>query len=735
MTTETDRVELRQLLGGRLAKPFDYLGPHRIDSSADRWRIRAFVPGATRLRLRLIPTPPDAVRTFDQLHPEGLFETQFNSAGPPHYHLLSEFADGRCCETADPYAFRKLLSDYDLHLLGEGRHDRSYRKLGAHLESIGGIQGVRFALWAPNAESVCLTGEFNSWSRRRHPMHKHEGTGIWQLFLPQVLEGDRYKYLVRSADGEVEKTDPYGFFFEQPPKTAAVVFDPGRYQWNDQDWMEQRKSARPLDQPVAIYEVHLPSWKRVGEENRSLSYRELATELVAHVRHLRFTHIELLPLTEYPYSGSWGYQTTGYFAPTSRLGDPNDFRFLVDECHRNGIGVLLDWVPAHFPRDSHALARFDGTHLYEHADPREGYHPDWQTLIFDYGRNQVCNFLISSALMWLDEYHLDGLRLDAVSSMLYRDYSRQDGEWLPNRFGGRENLEAIDFLRRFNKVIHELHPGVMTVAEESTAWPNVSRPTHLGGLGFTMKWNMGWMHDSLAYMAQDPLNRKFHHQKLTFSLLYAFSENYVLPLSHDEVVHGKGSLLSKLPGDKWQKFAGLRLYLAYLYGHPGKKLLFMGAELGQWAEWDAENSLDWGLLDDDLHRDLSAYLRELNTLYRRESACWEIDHASQGFEWIDFEDRDQSIISFLRRGRGPDNWLVFVFNFTPVPRSGYRIGVPRRGCYRELLNSDSEIWGGSNQGNLGAVESEELEAHGQPFSLSLTLPPLGALIFKAEPSL
>ncbi len=626
-----------------------------------------------------------------------------------------------------------FITDYDLYLFNEGNNFRSYEKLGAHIIELNGIQGVHFALWAPNAESVSVIGSFNDWDPSAHPMSPIGSSGVWSLFIPDAKEGDLYKYHIRSHKNDTIriKSDPYGFFFEVRPKTATIIYNIDRYTWNDHEWMETRKRTDQLTKPFSIYEVHLGSWMR-KEDGSYLSYRELAERLIPYVQEMGFTHIELLPVTEHPLDESWGYQCTGYFAPTSRYGTPEEFMYFIDQCHQAGIGVILDWVPAHFPKDDFALRYFDGTCLYEHEDPRKGEHQDWGTLIFNYGRNEVRSFLISSACFWLDKYHIDGLRVDAVASMLYLDYSRKDGEWIPNIYGGRENLEAIDFIKKFNEVVHLYWPGAVTIAEESTAWPGVSRPTYLGGLGFTMKWNMGWMHDILEYFTKDPIFRKYHHSNLTFGLLYAFSENFVLPLSHDEVVHGKKSLLDKMPGDAWQKFANLRALLGFMFGHPGKKLFFMGGEFGQWWEWDCNSSLQWHLLQEEQHKKLHQYVKDLNRIYKTEPALYEVDFHHDGFEWIDFSDAQQSIISFMRKARMSDNFLIFVCNFTPVPRENYLIGVPEKCFYREVLNSDSSIYGGSNMGNLGGVIAVENPVHGRPYSIEITLPPLSVLIFKPE---
>jgi 1,4-alpha-glucan branching enzyme len=627
-----------------------------------------------------------------------------------------------------------MLSDDDLFLFNEGAHYRLYDKLGAHLLTVDGVKGTYFAVWAPNAKQVSVIGEFNGWDKSSHPLRPKGQSGIWEGFIPGVAKGTLYKYyLISHRRGyRVEKADPFAFYDETPPKTASVVWDLD-YSWGDQQWMEKRRAHNALDAPISIYEVHLGSWRRVPEEgNRHLSYRELAPKLAEYVEQLGFTHVEFLPVMEHPFYGSWGYQTTGYFAPTSRYGTPQDFMYLVDYLHQHDIGVILDWVPSHFPNDEHGLGYFDGTHLYEHGDPRQGIHPDWNSFIFNYGRDEVRSFLLSSALFWLDKYHVDGLRVDAVASMLYLDYGRKEGEWIPNKYGGRENLEAIAFLRRFNEAVYKESPGVQTIAEESTAWPIVSRPTYLGGLGFGLKWDMGWMHDTLEYMTKDPIYRKYHHNNLTFRLIYAFFENFVLPLSHDEVVHGKGSLLAKMPGDDWQKFANLRLLLGYMYAQPGKKLLFMGGEFGQWREWAHDESLEWHLLQYLPHSGLQQWISALNRFYRGQPALYELDFDSAGFEWVDCNDVEHSVLSLMRKRRSSDNPLVVVCNFTPTTHSNYRIGVPQPGFWRELLNSDARAYGGSGQGNLGGVEAAPIPLHGRPCSLTVTLPPLSTVFFKSS---
>jgi 1,4-alpha-glucan branching enzyme len=625
-----------------------------------------------------------------------------------------------------------FLTEQDLYLFNEGSHVRLYDKLGAHLGVVDGLEGTSFAVWAPSAERVSVVGEFNGWHGGRHRLRPRGTSGVWEGFVPDVEPGALYKFRItpRNGAGPHEKADPFAFACELPPKTASVVWELD-YEWGDRSWMETRGARNALDAPISIYELHVGSWRRVAEEKgRSLSYRELAEELAQYVGGLGFTHVELLPIMEHPFYGSWGYQTTQYFAPSGRYGTPQDFMFLVDTLHQAGIGVILDWVPSHFPADEYALASFDGTHLYEHADPREGRHPDWDSLIFNYGRHEVRSFLLSSALFWLDRYHVDGLRVDAVASMLYRDYSRVEGEWIPNEFGGRENLEAIDFLRRLNQEVYGAFPDVQTYAEESTAWPMVSRPTYLGGLGFGLKWDMGWMHDTLEYLHRDPIHRRFHHNELTFRAIYASNENFLLPLSHDEVVHGKGSLLARMPGDRWQQLANLRLLFAYQFAQPGKKLVFMGGELAQTGEWSHDGSVDWHLLDDDAHAGVRRLVADLARLYGDEAGLHELDCDPAGFEWIDANDASASVVSFLRRGSSAPDVVAVVCNFTPIVRRNYRLGVPEGGGWEELLNTDAVTYGGSGQGNLGGVEAVPVAFRGRPWSLVLTLPPLGALFLR-----
>ena len=734
---ETIPAELVEaIVRGRHGDPFAVLGPHALSRGRRVGMvIRAFLPRAAQVSV--VPLAGDLpARPMKRVHPEGIFEASFpgrKDAFP--YRLRWVDGAGAERETEDPYRFPSTLSDYDLYLLGEGAHYRVYDKLGAHLVTLEGTPGVRFAVWAPNARRVSVVGDFNAWDGRVHPMRLHPSNGIWELFIPGLGIGALYKFEVMAKTEEpmALKADPYAFAFESASKPASVVADLA-YEWGDAAWMGERGKMHFPDAPLAIYEVHLGSWRRGGEHGeRFLSYRELAQEMAPYVKEMGYTHVELLPITEHPFYGSWGYQTLGWFAPTRRYGMPQDFMAFVDILHQQGIGVILDWVPAHFPQDPHGLVYFDGSHLYEHEDPRLREHPDWGTRIFNYGRNEVANFLIGSGLFWLDRYHVDGLRLDAVASMLYLDYSRAPGGWIPNRYGGNENLEAIAFLKRLNETVYKEFPDVMTVAEESTAWPMVSRPTHVGGLGFGLKWNMGWMHDLLAYMSKDAIHRKFHHNNLTFGLLYAWHENFILPLSHDEVVHGKGSLHGKMPGDDWQRFANLRAFYTFMYGHPGKKLLFMGGEFGQTREWNHDACLDWDLLEmGPYHRGLRQLVRDLNGLYRSQPALHQVDFEPEGFRWIDCNDWEGSVISFLRLARNPGDFLVFVYNFTPVVRRGYRIGVPRGGFYREALNTDRGEYGGSNVGNDEGVPAEAVPHHGLPCSLLLTLPPLGALVLQPE---
>ncbi len=721
------------LFDGHHENPFEVLGPHEVVTAGRRaLAVRAYLPGSAQAWV--LDASQGMPQPMRQIHPAGLYEAicpLTTSHDNRRYQL--RVADQKGAETVghDPYAFPPLLTEFDLYLLGEGKHWTSYRKLGAQLRSVEGVQGVNFAVWAPNANGVSIIGDFNQWDARRHAMRKHLPSGIWELFVPGIGSGTIYKYHIRHRDQSFEKADPYGFAAELPPRTASKVADLDTYAWQDSRWLADRQRINGLDAPMAVYEVHLGSWKRPGDDpTRWLGYRELAHQLVDYCHEMGYTHLELMPVSEHPFTGSWGYQTVGYFAVTSRYGSPEDFMYFVDHCHQNGIGVLIDWVPAHFPRDAHGLRMFDGTHLYEHADPRQGEHPDWGTLIFNYGRDEVRNFLVSNALFWLDKYHIDGLRVDAVASMIYLDYSREEGQWVPNEFGGRENLKAISFLKEFNEQVHLQYPGTLTVAEESTAWTGVSRPTYLGGLGFSLKWNMGWMNDTLRYMRHEPVHRKFHHDELTFSLIYAFTENFALPFSHDEVVHGKGSLLDQMPGDLWQKFANLRLLYAYMYAHPGKKLLFMGCDFGQWNEWNHDVSLQWDLMQWPSHQGLHKFVADLNHVYRREPALHEVDFDPRGFEWIDCHNWEQSTLAFVRRAKDPADFLIAACNFTPVPRLEHRLGVPELCWYEEIVNSDSTYYGGSNVGNGAGRMAEPLPWDGRPFSIPITLPPLAVVIMK-----
>jgi 1,4-alpha-glucan branching enzyme len=720
-----DAAAIEALAAGRHGDPFAILGPHR---SADGLSIRVFAPDADAVDA--IGEGGERLATLEKIHNAGFFVGLIGAPAAARYRLRFRRAEAGW-EGEDPYRFPPVLGDVELHLLAEGTHWRLYEKLGAHPITIEGIKGVSFAVWAPNAERVSVVGDFNDWDGRRHPMRKRHEAGVWELFIPAVKAGGLYKFEIRGRSGEVLplKSDPVALEQEVPPSTASRVHGLPRYEWGDAIWMERRGAAQDRSAPVSIYEVHLGSWLR-GEHNSFLDYDVLAEHLIPYVTDLGFTHIELLPISEHPFSGSWGYQPIGLFSPTSRFGPPEAFAKFVDRCHQKGIGVIIDWVPAHFPNDPHGLVRFDGTALYEHEDPRLGFHKDWNTLIYNFGRREVANFLQANALFWLSRYHVDGLRVDAVASMLYLDYSRGPGEWMPNIHGGRENLEAVSFLQRLNERVYGDFPGTVTIAEESTAWPQVSRPVDVGGLGFGYKWNMGWMHDTLSYMTRDPVYRSHHHNQLTFGLIYAFSENFILPLSHDEVVHGKGSLLGKMPGDRWQKFANLRSYLAFMWTHPGKKLLFMGGEFAQEREWNHDQSLDWHLLADASHRGMHALVRDLNRLYRSSPALHRFDCEPRGFEWIDASDRCQSVLSYLRRGEVNEAPLAVICNFTPLVRHRFRLGVPKRGRWIERLNTDSAAYGGSNVGNLGGIEAQEASWHGQPFSVELTLPPLATVVLE-----
>ncbi|NES21552.1 MAG: 1,4-alpha-glucan branching enzyme [Symploca sp. SIO3E6] len=733
--------------------PFEVLGPHRFEQDGKTfWVVRAYLPNADAA---WVVCPEERTEhPMETVHHPHFFEAKIATPELSNYQLrIKEGGHERF--SYDPYAFRSpMLTPVDLHLFAEGNHHRIYEKLGAHPTQINGVKGVYFAIWAPNARNVSVLGDFNHWDGRQHQMRKDD-SGVWDLFIPEVGVGEHYKYEIKNYEGHIyEKSDPYGFQQEVRPKTASIVTDLDTYTWNDLDWMERRRQSDPLTQPISIYEVHLGSWLHAASttpalddqgnpepvvavsemkpEARFLTYRELAKKLIPYVKELGFTHIELLPIAEHPFDGSWGYQVTGYYASTSRYGTPEDLMYFIDQCHQNDLGVIIDWVPGHFPRDGHGLAFFDGTHLYEHADPRKGEHKEWGTLVFNYSRNEVRNFLVANALFWFDKYHIDGMRVDAVASMLYLDYFRKEGEWLPNEYGGKENIEAVEFLRQTNNVIFSYFPGILSIAEESTDWAMVSRPTYVGGLGFNLKWNMGWMHDMLDYFHTDPWFRQFHQNNITFSMWYHHSENYMLALSHDEVVHGKSNIIGKMPGDDWQKFANARCLFAYMFTHPGKKTLFMSMELGQWSEWNVWADLEWHLLQYEPHQKLKQFISKLHQLYRSEPALYSQDFEQEGFDWIDCSDNTHSVVSFIRRAKDPKDFIVTVCNFTPQPHSHYRVGVPEIGFYTELFNSDAREYGGSNIGNLGGKWTDEWAFHNQPYSLDLCLPPLGVLILKLD---
>ncbi len=732
----TNPGELAAIVGAYHGAPHAVLGPQQvvIDGEAGL-SIRAFRP--LDRQIFVLDTETGERYPMTRIDAAGFFETVLPQRPEPFaYRLIVVDPAGQEHEIEDPYRFPPALTEHDMYLHTEGNFVYSYEKLGAQARTVEGVQGVNFAVWAPNAERVSVIGPFNEWDNRTHPMQLRAQFGIWEIFIPNLPQGMEYKYSLKSRllGYEIDKADPYSFYAEQRPKTSSRIWNINQYTWHDDEWLASRVERQALDKPINIYEVHLGSWKRAqgapAADNGFLNYRDLAHQLVDYAHQMGYTHIELLPITEHPFDGSWGYQTTGYFAPSSRFGDPNDFQYFVDYCHQHGVGVILDWVPAHFPRDAHGLAFFDGTHLYEHADPRLGEHQDWGTKIFNFGRNEVRNFLLSNAVFWLKHYHLDGLRVDAVASMLYLDYSREPGQWVPNRYGGRENLAAIDFIRRFNELTHIETPGILTIAEESTSWPMVTRPTYMGGLGFDLKWNMGWMHDILSYMQKDPIHRRYHQSEVTFSLIYAFHENFVLPFSHDEVVHLKRSMLNKMPGDVWQKFANLRTLYGYMTGHPGKKLLFMGDEFGQWAEWNEAKSLDWHLLEWPTHQQLQNFVADLNHLYQREPALHQVEFSWEGFQWIDFSDAEQSVISFVRRAANSADFLIIICNFTPLPRLGYRVGLPVQGMYREIMNSDWMHYGGSGVANPHGMWAEELPWQNCAYSATLNLPPLAVMMLK-----
>ncbi|ANV87696.1 1,4-alpha-glucan branching protein GlgB [Picosynechococcus sp. PCC 7117] len=746
--------QINQIVSNHHDNPHAVLGCHPTndDPNPKTWSIRAYLPSASQAWV--IDTPSQTEHPMTTVHHPHFFECTLQSETTPKYQLKLQEGD-RQHIINDPYAFAEAphISDLDLHLFAEGNHHRIYNKLGAHLVEVDGIKGVYFAVWAPNARNVSILGDFNNWDGRKHQMRRLN-VGIWGIFIPDLGPNTKYKYEIKNQHGHIyEKSDPYGFLREVRPDTASIVADLDQYQWQDHDWLEQRAKQDPLKNPVSIYELHLGSWLHgsatekmrllsgevdpipVGDQKpgaRFLSYYELVDKLIPYVKDMGYTHIELLPVAEHPFDGSWGYQVTGYYSPTSRFGNPEDLMYFIDQCHANGIGVIVDWVPGHFPKDAHGLAYFDGTYLYEHADPRKGEHKGWGTLIFNYNRNEVRNFLIANALFWFDKYHIDGIRVDAVASMLYLDYDREDGEWLPNDYGGNEHLEAVEFLRQTNNLIFKYYPGIISVAEESTAWPMVSRPTYLGGLGFNLKWNMGWMHDNLKYFSMDPWFRQHHQNSITFSMWYHHSENYMLALSHDEVVHGKSSIIGKMPGDEWQKFANVRALFAYMFTHPGKKTMFMSMEFGQWNEWNVWSDLSWDLLQHEPHAKLKGFFGALNSLYKQEPALYERDFEEEGFQWIDCSDNQNSVLSFIRRAKDPNDFLVVVCNFTPQPHSHYRIGIPEEGYYQEILNSDAETFGGSNLLNFGGVWTEDWRFHNLPYSIDLCLPPLGVVVLKID---
>lgn len=748
MKTTAEVNDVRRIINAEHHDPFSILGMHEIElrtdskikkelKSNDKTAVvkkgivvRAFLPDAQEVYV-VDANSPEKKYKMDRVTEEGFFETaMFNRKNFFKYFLHIVYGPGNIHETHDPYSFLPILTEYDLYLFNQGTNHKIYEKMGAHVYEVDGIKGVHFSVWAPTAKRVSVVGHFNQWNGKKYQMRILGSSGVWEIFIPGLDAGEVYKYEIKTYKGEVMlKADPYAFYAELKPDTASIVFDINQYKWNDQAWIEERQNTNLFERPMSIYEVHLGSWMR-GEENRYLTYKEHVDRLIPYVKEMGYTHIEFLPVAEHPFDGSWGYQVTGYYAATSRYGTPEDFMYFVDQCHQNGIGVIIDWVPAHFPKDAHGLARFDGTALYEHEHPAQGEHPDWGTLIFNFGRNEVKNFLIANAMFWFDRYHIDGLRVDAVASMIYLDYGKKDGEWIPNKWGGKENVDAIEFMRQLNCTVYQYFPGILMIAEESTSWAMVCKPPHVGGLGYGFKWNMGWMNDFLTYMSKDPIYRKYHHNNITFSLFYAFSENFILVLSHDEVVHGKCSMLNKMPGDYWQKFANLRAAYGFMYGHPGKKLLFMGGEFGQFIEWDYQKGLDWHLLDYEMHNKMRNYVKDLNKLYKSEKCLWEIDFSYEGFEWIDCNDAEHGVVSFIRKAKDWKDMLIFVCNFTPVVYEGYRIGVPLAGFYKEVMNSDAEIYGGSNQGNGGGVTAQEFSWQGRPYSLELKIPPLGIMVLK-----
>ena len=721
--------DVRKILSAEHSDPFCVLGMHKSEKGLV---VRVFLPNAKQVKV-MDSNDVEVKYNMEKIHQDGFFEVTISDRTDffaYEFEIIDYYEN--CWTAYDPYCFLPIISEYDLYLFNKGDHRRIYMRLGAHIMTVNGIEGTCFAVWAPCAKRVSVVGNFNQWDGRRHCMRSLGSSGVWEIFIPGITQGCVYKFEIKTQNDDLyKKADPYAFYSELRPNNASMVYDIEQYEWQDEKWMTNRSKTNYLEEPIAIYEVHMGSWMRTSlEENGFISYKDAAEKLVAYVKEMGYTHIEFLSLSEHPYDGSWGYQVTGYYAVTPRYGTPADLMHLIDTCHQNEIGVIFDWVPGHFPRDEHGLRLFDGSALYEHADARQGEHPDWGTMIFNYGRNEVKNFLLGNAMFWFDKYHIDGLRVDAVASMLYLDYGKEGGQWIPNRYGGRENIEAIEFLRHLNSAVYGEYPGIMMIAEESTSWPMVSKPPYVGGVGFGFKWNMGWMNDFLRYMSMDSVYRKYHHNLITFSMMYAFSENFILALSHDEVVHGKCSMLDKMPGDYWQKFAGLRVAYGYQYGHPGKKLLFMGGEFGQFIEWKYYDSLDWHLLEYDMHDKIKRYVKDLNSLYRSEPALYEIDYSFEGFEWINCDDAAHSIVSFLRRGKESKELLIVVCNFTPVVHDHYRIGVPFEGYYKEILNSDASIYGGSNVGNCGGLYAEPIGCGGRPYSIALKVPPLAMVVFK-----
>lgn len=736
MNTTANIDDVLRIMNCEHSDPFHVLGMHMMKKGKKNETplvVRAFLPNAKEVCVLNVSN--NNRYKMERIHESGFFEVRIINETDFFIYKL-EITDplDNTYSTYDPYSFMPIISDFDLHLFNEGNHHKIFEKLGAHIMNISGIEGTSFAVWAPCARRISVVGNFNQWDGRRHQMRQLGCSGVWEIFIPGIAQGEVYKYEIKTPQGDLYlKADPYAFYSELRPDTASIIYNLDKYQWNDSEWIKQRDGNIIFDKPMSIYEVHLGSWALIPEEdNRFLTYMEFADRLVNYVKEMGYTHIELLPISEHPFDGSWGYQITGYYSVTSRYGNPEEFMYFIDKCHQNGIGVIMDWVPAHFPKDGHGLARFDGTALYEHWDQKQGEHPDWGTHIFNYGRHEVKNFLISNALFWFEKYHIDGLRVDAVASMLYLDYAKKEGEWIPNKWGGKENVEAIEFMRQLNSTVYQYYPGISMVAEESTSWALVSKPPYVGGLGFTFKWNMGWMNDYLRYISMDSVYRKYHHNDLTFSVMYAFSENFVIVLSHDEVVHGKCSMINKMPGDYWQKFAGLRVSYGYMYGHPGKKLLFMGGEFGQFIEWDYKRSLDWHLLDYDMHQKMQQYVKDLNKLYKTEKALYEVDFNFEGFEWIDCNDSEHSVVSFIRKGKDWHDMILVVCNFTPVVYNDYRIGAPFDLFYKEIFNSDSEAYGGSNVGNAGGVHADQFGVHGKPYSLKLNIPPLAVLFLKPQ---